>query len=466
MTTLTRHQGNHKSDCDPCDHCGRDGCSGQCEEDAAEADEQARIEEYDRLCELARLASLAAEPANDQDERRKGDPRPIIRVSPDLADVVDEAVSALAARARDLGVYQRGHRLVHLTAITPEEADASPVVSVSVTGEKRRELVAGMTTIHLMEVATTRELLTRCAKFEKHDARTRKWRHCIPGDPVVHAVQARKKWHRVPYLVGVAETPFLRPDGSICQTPGFDAATGFVFSPSCKFPAIPDQPTQDEARKAYAELAEVYADFPFASDSHRAIPIAATLTIEGRPAIDGPVPAYGFDGNVRGAGKSLLTDTIAMQTTSRPMPRKPLPPSEEELDKVLGCYAVDGTPFFSIDNIDRTFGGGCLDAALTGRDLPVRILGKTKQVTVPWRAVMFFTGNNLQLRGDIADRVLIGRLESPDENPRRRPASAFRHPDLLAWLRQKGPRLVVAGLTILRAYFVYPMHEPRLVAAG
>src|SRR5262249_12905807 len=30
----------------------------------------------------------------------------------------------------------------------------------------------------------------------------------------------------------------------------------------------------------------------------------------------------------------------------------------------------------------------------------------------------------------------------------------FRHPDLLAWVREQRPRLVVAALTILRAYFV------------
>jgi hypothetical protein len=46
--------------------------------------------------------------------------------------------------------------------------------------------------------------------------------------------------------------------------------------------------------------------------------------------------------------------------------------------------------------------------------------------------------------------VLPIRIESLDECPEER--QGFHHPDLLAWVRQERPRLVMAALTILRAF--------------
>lgn len=44
------------------------------------------------------------------------------------------------------------------------------------------------------------------------------------------------------------------------------------------------------------------------------------------------------------------------------------------------------------------------------------------------------------------------RLESPEERPERR--EGFKHPNLLSWVRAERPRLVVAALTVLRAFCV------------
>ena len=51
-----------------------------------------------------------------------------------------------------------------------------------------------------------------------------------------------------------------------------------------------------------------------------------------------------------------------------------------------------------------------------------------------------------------AVRPLAGVVQSPLETPEDR--SGFRHPDLLSWIEAERPRLAVAALTILRAYFV------------
>ncbi len=62
------------------------------------------------------------------------------------------------------------------------------------------------------------------------------------------------------------------------------------------------------------------------------------------------------------------------------------------------------------------------------------------------------TGNNLRYGGDIERRVLPIRLVPTVENPEER--TGFKHPNLLAWVRQNRPQLAVAALTMLRAYVV------------
>ena len=53
---------------------------------------------------------------------------------------------------------------------------------------------------------------------------------------------AQRQW-KLPILAGIVNTPFLRPDGSLCETPGYDAASGMLFKPDGEiFPPIPQHP--------------------------------------------------------------------------------------------------------------------------------------------------------------------------------------------------------------------------------
>lgn len=214
-----------------------------------------------------------------------------------------------------------------------------------------------------------------------------------------------------------------------------------------------ENPTKSDANAALIELQEVFADFPYAKPSHASVPIAALLTLLGRPAIQGACPAFLFDASTRGSGKTLQSDAISLIATGRTSAKMAYPMHDEELEKVLGAYAIRGASLINFDNVARLFGGGPLDRCLTAEDyVELRILGKSEIPTLRWRAVIVATGNNLALAGDTARRVLVARLESPLENPEDR--SDFRHPDLLGWVRQEQVRLVWAGLTVLRAYFV------------
>ncbi len=63
----------------------------------------------------------------------------------------------------------------------------------------------------------------------------------------------------------------------------------------------------------------------------------------------------------------------------------------------------------------------------------------------------FVTGNNLTFVGDTGRRVIPVRIDPRCEHPEDRP---FRCPDLLEFLREHHPRLLVAALTLMRAFIL------------
>ena len=109
-----------------------------------------------------------------------------------------------------------------------------------------------------------------------------------PPDWTVKAIDARGQWSKIRRLEAVVESPVLRADGTVLQTPGYDPSTGIVFRPQCDFPEMPDKPTHDCAVRARDALLEVVEDFPFAGDAHRAAWLAGVLTPPARYAFYGP----------------------------------------------------------------------------------------------------------------------------------------------------------------------------------
>lgn len=92
---------------------------------------------------------------------------------------------------------------------------------------------------------------------------------------IPNALTARPSWP-FPVLEGVIHSPTLRPDGSILDTPGYDADTGLFYDPGrTVFPSIPDAPDMFEAQVALATLKEALCDFPFPYEHDRSAALAA-----------------------------------------------------------------------------------------------------------------------------------------------------------------------------------------------
>lgn len=397
------------------------------------------------------------------------DPRPEIRISLELHKVVGETIEALAgmrvngsAEPHGIGdprMFVRAERLVSVARYEPppDREDCIP---------------KGQPVIYEVQPPTLVMRLSQYALFyrmhQPSDAEKKaaakfgtkipeEWKRCLAPPNIVNAVIHAKEYPGMRRLVGVSESPMLRPDGTIARADPtratYDWTTGYLFVPGLKLPTIPDEPTQADARKALRALEEPFCDFPHVSPEHKMVPIAAILTLLARAAIGGAVPAFVFDAAIRGAGKTRQVDVISWIALGRGAARKTYPEKEEELEKVLCAVAMHGSPLLLLDNVTRTFGGGQLDACLTADgDIELRKLGSLDWWRGPWRTIVCASGNNIVCSEDTMRRVMISRIEPETDDPESR--TDFKHPDLIPWVKSERARLVAAALTILRAYCV------------
>ena len=375
---------------------------------------------------------------------------PEILVDRPIHEVIADAVACLTT---DPEVFRRGPNLVRM--IRNEKPPK---------GLKGTE---GTPQIAVIPATRLIELLSRSALWVRE--RTNQ-----DGDPILvatdptatHAslVKDRCDWPGIRILERVTEAPCLRTDGTLLQEPGYDPDTGLFFlpHPGVTFPEVPEHPTIEDARAAAKTLLDLVVDFPFTrpeGDEEKESPhtyawLASLLTILCRSAIDGPCPLFLFTANTAGSGKTKLCDLVALIATGRKMPRSDYTDNNEEMAKVLFSIALGGFPVVFLDNVGSggALGGSAIDKALTSTALNGRILGASEMRDVPFHAVLFATGNNVRLQGDIHRRIIPCRLESPDEHPEERDNFAIK--DLEGHVLRNRPALVAAGLTIVRAYVV------------
>ena len=376
------------------------------------------------------------------------DKRPEVIVTMNEAAVTDEVVRHLGKLGWDspwinekhsdsVRLFVRGGVLVH--AIKSDDIDAE-----------------GRLAIRDLPPCLVRERTTQACKLvteieSEDDVEVKPAR---PPGWLVDAIYRRGSYGgAIRPLSGIVESPTIRVDGSIVQTLGYDRQTGLIFHSSTSFPPVPESPTQGDAKKAVLTLLDVLADFPMFDDADRSAWLSMVLSMIGRSCIDGYVPLFAITANIRGAGKSLLVDAATLIAYGHRASRKAFTRDDEEMRKTITAVAIGAVPSVLFDNLDVQLGGAALDAAITASTWCDRLLGQSRMTgDLPMRTIWSATGNNMAFGSDVGRRVLPIRLQSPLETPENR--SGFVHPDLLAWVGSQRPRLAVAALTILRAYFV------------
>ena len=362
------------------------------------------------------------------------DPWPQIYViAGELPRVVNEAEGALLLLGREL--YQRGGLVVRPVLSKLKAADDRDTFGWSLVPVTRPYLV---------------ETLTRAAQFLKWNGRSRRFLPTDAPEKVAETYLARQGAWKLPILTGIVATPFLRTDGSICEQPGYDAASGMLFKPDDQdFPPIPQAPSKEDACTALKQLNSLIDTFPFVSKLDRSVALSGILSALDRRSMV-TAPLHALTAPVAGSGKSLLVDIISMIATGQIAPVIAQGRKDEEMDKRLETALMSGDSIISIDNCERPLESSTLCQALTQQRMKIRILGESRHTEVLVNALICATGNNLVVAGDLTRRTLLCSLDAGCERPELRSFNT----DVIETIRTHRGRLVVAALTILRAWHI------------
>jgi putative DNA primase/helicase len=309
-----------------------------------------------------------------------------------------------------------------------------------------------MTDVTLLRPLSTANLVyllnKHAATFERYDGRSKEWFAVDPPAAIATQLLEKGQW-QFPKVAGVITTPTLRPDGTILDRPGYDPATQLWFAPDSHLlmPLLIENPTRKQAERALALLDDLLVNFPFVTDIDRAVALAAMLTAVLRGAFD-VTPMSLYRAHDIGSGKSFLADLDSTIGRGQPCPVITASKSIEEMEKRLGALVLEGVPMISLDNCSDNIGGDLLCQITERRLIRIRILGKSEAPECEWRGVLFGTGNNVTLLGDMTRRGLIANLDPKVERAELR---EFSFDPIERVLADRGA-YIAAAITVARAY--------------
>lgn len=346
-----------------------------------------------------------------------------------LRDIVKDSLAALYAANDPPSIFVRSGQLVYVDR-----------------DERERPSIIDVTKDHL------RGRLSRAANYiragENSDTAT------YPPDDVCRDILSMpaSEW-QFPPLEVVVEIPTLRADGTILDTPGYDAASRMLYIPdsNLRMAPIPEDPVSDEVDEAISLLNEAVGEFPYSDQASRANLFGLLLTPIVRPTINGTTPIALIDAPQAGTGKSLLANVVSLITTGRHAPMMPYPNSEEEMQKQIGSTLLQGRSLVCFDNVEGILKSPTLALVLTAKDYEDRILGVSKNMLVSNRATWIATGNNIRPSGDLPRRCYHIRLDAKTSKPYI--GRQYKHENLEAWVIEHRGELIRALLILARRWF-------------
>jgi putative DNA primase/helicase len=362
--------------------------------------------------------------------------RAVINVEPGKARAIADACERVLIQA-SAPVFRRGKALV------------KPIAWKTPASKGRTTLLTALQPLTQLDLMHE---LEKHVEFWKYDSRAAM---DLPTDPpnlstnylLTSALERGFK-----PVEGVLAAPTLRPDGSILATPGYDPATLYFLALDAGLTLpedMPDHPTREDAEKALALLSGLLDGFPLCTDTDRAVALSGLISPVVRGCLE-RVPLHAFTAPTAGTGKSYLADVASAIAVGRWCPVANAGKNEEETEKRLVGLLLGGYQIISIDNVSDGLGGDFLCQAVERPSVRVRPLGTSGIMEIENRAVMFATGNNLVIVGDMARRSIMARLDSGMARPEEREFSF----DPVELVQNDRGKYLAAALTIVRAYIL------------
>ena len=288
------------------------------------------------------------------------------------------------------------------------------------------------------------------ADFLKYVARQDEWVPVAPSIEHIGAFMDRGSWTILRPLDAIARAPFLRPDGSICDTEGYDPSSRTLYVPSTTYPPIPEHPTRDDALAALARLREPFSEFPWKEGASESTFLSHVLAEAARLAME-RCPMYFYDAPMAGTGKSTLQEMAARIVHGTEPALRPWVADEDEIRKSLYACLMAGDRSIWFDNVPDgvKVRSSVLEAFLTSAVWKDRKLGESVTSAISNKTVLVASGNNLTPVSALARRSLVIRLDANTEHLRDR---VFKIANPRRYVMEHRAQLLVDALTIIKAY--------------
>ena len=371
------------------------------------------------------------------------DPRPVINIHEDLNIVVDKAEEALFEAKAE--IYQQGGVLVwpKRCSLIDNKGDKVHVPAIAA-----------------VNAVIIRDALSRHARWHKWDGRGKKFVRTNPPQDIAQTVFSRQGqgecWR---ILAGVSASPMLRRDGTILAKKGYDEMSGWFLQDLPSMPSMPPHPSEGDARKALETLKPLLEEFPFIDSLHSdrkpentasySVAMSAILTLPARPMMN-VAPGHAARANEAGTGKTYLFNIASAIGLGTKCPVITQGEDKTENEKRLGALMFSGSQIICIDNVNGDLQSDLLGQIISEDLVQARVLGKSESPKLSNRFLVFVTGNNLQIVGDLNRRMLICEMDAVLEHPYQR---RFDH-DPVAMVFQDRGRYIAACLTIIRAHYL------------
>lgn len=401
----------------------------------------AKLGENRRSSMLAKLIARAAKKPADRKPSARGsgkpkqtvlpesDGRPRVTVNTDRWEAIQLIVNGLVERCDARSLFNFGGAITRLRDHTTVPLD--------------RDSVYLTLAEHIDCYDYTPATETRPAVF----------RNAWPDGPTMGAVMASaEKFSR---LDRVVRAPFVRPDGTVCDKPGYDKATrtAVVLGDGLDTVSVPEEPTQSDAIEAAKFLLDEWlGDMPFRTAADRANTLALALTPFCRGSFP-LAPLVVVSGLQMGSGKNLLVECVTLAALGEPAtPTQYTTGNDEEIRKQMTSLIKEGNDIIFFDEA-HVIESAALARGLTAEIYTDRILGSTRMISLSNKVTWIAAGNQVQVNGDMSRRVCWIQLYPKGANPQDRDASCFRHPELKKWTRKNRGAIISAALTVIRAWY-------------
>lgn len=342
------------------------------------------------------------------------------------------------------GLFRRGGGLVHTPRIDEDGY-------VPLTKDENNE--DGPAQVQPVDAARLRAWVQFSGyNVQRLIASRKKWEPTtFPAEAANLVVAAVEKAPNLRLLDGVTHTPMLRRDGTVLSEEGYDTASRRLYLPERDMTVerVPDEPSLAEVDDARDLISFMLAEFDFVTDHDRANYLALLFTPLMRVMVPPPYPLGLIHAHQRGSGKGYLATILR---TLHGGALRALPESDAEMRKqITTILSVTTAPVVQFDNVTR-LSSSVLDLLLTSPTWDDRVLGLNVNFSGQNDRLWVATGNNVAIGGDLLRRVRWINIDPNTPNPEQR--TGFAIPDLPGWVQEKRGELLVALLTLLRAWVV------------